>query len=62
MSTYVVEVTLRHKDTHRTVRTWVSVEAPYEEDDTAMLLASQLSTSHRETWMPIRTRIVEMEA
>lgn len=62
MSTYVVEVTLRHKDTHRTVKTWVSVDAPYEEPSTATLVAAQFCSSHRESWMPIKTTIVEMEA
>jgi hypothetical protein len=62
MSTYVVEVTVRHLDTHRTVKTWVSIEAPYEEPSTAMLLAAQLAATHRLGFSPIMTRIVEMEA
>ena len=62
MSTYVVAVQLRQMDTHRTIPTWVSVEAPYEEPETACLLAAQLCTSHRLGFMPIATRIVEMEA
>jgi hypothetical protein len=62
MSTYVVEVMLRHKDTHRTITTWVSVEAPYDPDWEATLTAAQLSSAHRNGWMPIKTTIVEMEA
>jgi len=62
MSTYVVEVTLRHKDTHRTVATWVSVSAPYDRPEEATLTSAQLSVAHRNGWMPISTRIVEMEA
>jgi hypothetical protein len=59
---YVVEVTVRHKDTHRTVKTWVEVFAPYEEESTALLLAAQIASTHRESFMPVMTRIVEMEA
>lgn len=62
MSTYVVEVGLRHKDSGRTVRTWVEVVAPYEEDWQATLTAAQLASAHRNGWMPISTRIIEMEA
>lgn len=61
-ATYVVEVTLRHKDSHRTVVTWVEVQAPYEPDWKATLTAAQLTTAHRNGWMPIATRILEMEA
>lgn len=62
MSTYVVEVTLRHKDTHRTVATWVSVDAPFDHPEAATLTSAQLAVAHREGWMPIKTTIVEMEA
>jgi hypothetical protein len=62
MSTYVVAVTLRAKDTHRTVDTWVSVDAPYDEPNTALLLACQLTSSHRESFDAIGAKIVEMEA
>lgn len=62
MARYVVEVTVRHKDTMRTVKTWVEVFAPYEEDSTALLLAAQIASTHRESFMPVMTRIVEMEA
>lgn len=62
MSTYVVEVTVRHKDTMRTVKTWVEVDAPYDEPNTACLVAAQLASTHRLSFMPIMTRIVEMEA
>ena len=62
MSTYVVEVQLRHKDTMRTVSTWVSVDAPFDHPEEATLTSAQLSVAHRNGWMPISTRIVEVEA
>lgn len=62
MSTYVVEVTLRHKSSRRTFATWVSVSAPFDAPDEACLIAAQLGVTHRESWTPISTRIVEMEA
>ena len=62
MSVYVVEVGLRHKDSGRQVRTWVEVEAPYEDDWHPQLTAAQLAAAHRDGWTPISTRIIEMEA
>ena len=62
MSTYVVSVTLRHKDSKRQLATWVSVEAPFDQPDTARLLAAQMCTTHRLGWMPTSTTIIEMEA
>lgn len=62
MSTYVIAVTLRHKDTHRTVTTWVEVQADFDRPQDATLTGAQLATAHRDGWMPIATRIIEMEA
>lgn len=62
LSVYVVEVTLRHLDSHRTTTTWVEVEAPYDPDWEATLTAAQLAVAHRNGWTPIKTRILEVEA
>ena len=63
MSVYCVEVELTHQDTKRKVRTWVSVEAPYESSpQVPQLTAAQLATAHRLGFMPTSTRIIAMEA
>lgn len=62
MSTYVVEVTVRHLVTYWSVKTRVEVDAPYDRPQDALLLAAQLASTHRLGWTPIKTQIVEMEA
>lgn len=59
MSTFRYQITLRNKETHRQVSTYVNIDGRTRAE--ASLAALQLATAHREGWMPIGAELIDVE-